>query len=141
METQPTLVGTGDQPTAETQEGTAALQGAALVEATWEELGFKIRPMGSRIYVRTDTPPRKIGSLYIPPEQWGMYGKRLGSKVFVTATVLARGSRASFSPDVGERVVFSRLQFGWTHKMNDGTFVGWVDAGELKARERRLPCT
>lgn len=112
---------------------TPPLTGTALVDATWQELGFKLKPVGNRIFVRTDMAPKKIGAIYMPPEMWGMYGRRLGSQVFVTATVLSNGSRVKQPLEAGTRVVFSRLPFGWTYKLDDGTFVGWVDADEVVA--------
>lgn len=110
-----------------------ALQGKPLVDATWEELGFTLRPVGERVFVRTDLPRRKIGSLWLPPEMWGMYGKRLGSKETVTATILACGPLVKDAETLqpGEKVCFFRLPFGWTYKLKDGSFVGWIDADEI----------
>lgn len=108
-----------------------ALQGQALVDATWAEIGHKVRPIQNKVYVRTDVPPQKIGMVYMPAEMWGQYGQRLGSKVFVTATVLATGPAVKDAPDIGTKVVFSRLMFGWSYKMADGTHVGWIDANEI----------
>lgn len=122
-----------DVPTANVAETPEAprLEGDALVVATWEELGFKIKPVGSRLFVRTETPPQKQGMIWLPPELWAMYGQRLGSKALVTGTVLSCGPRVKDAPAIGTRVVFFRLPFGWTHKMTDGTFVGWVEAAEI----------
>lgn len=117
-------------PAPETTEA-PSLQGQALVDATWEEIGRKIRPVNTRIFVRTDLPPQKIGLVYMPAEMWGQYGQRLGSKVFVTATVLSVGPNVKDAPAIGTKVVFSRLMFGWTNKMVDGTHVGWIDANEI----------
>lgn len=111
----------------------SSLSGLPLVEATWAELGFKVKPIGKRIFVRTDTAPKKIGSIYMPPEAWGMYGRRLGSQVFITATILSIGPRVQTDIAVGQKLIFNRLPFGWTFKMADGTFVGWVDVDEVFA--------
>lgn len=119
-------------PPPETTEAPAhALQGMELVNATWDEIGRKIRPVLNRVFVRTDLPPEKIGMVYMPAEMWGQYGQRLGSKVFVTATVLASSQNVKDAPPIGSKVVFSRLMFGWTNKMADGTHVGWIDANEI----------
>lgn len=123
--TAPTIAPPAEETTA------PALKGMALVDATWAELGFKIEPVGKRVFVRTDAPPKKIGLIYIPPEMWGMYGKRLGSQETVTATVLANGPRVKEKVELGAKVCFFRLPFGWTYKLADGTFVGWIDSDEI----------
>lgn len=107
-----------------------------VVEETWAELGQRIRPVGTRLFVRTEKPLERIGSIYLPPDYWNTFGHRLGGQIPVTAVVLDIGNRAKPLTDlqVGERVFFFRLPFGWTHKMKDGTFTGWIDIGEILGR-------
>lgn len=111
------------------------LSGAALVAATWEELQETIRPVGTRVFIRTEKPPEKKGAIWLPPEYWSTFGRKLGGQVPVTGTVLSIGRRVPVDLlSEGERVFFFRLPFGWTHKMTDGTFVGWIDYKEIIGR-------
>lgn len=106
--------------------------GAEVIAETWKELGFSIAAVGTRIFVRTDPPVEKTGGgLWLPPELTGNYGRRLGSLVMVTATVLSVGPLAKSPIAAGETVVFPRLNFGWTYKLTDGTLVGWIPDREV----------
>jgi hypothetical protein len=107
-----------------------------VVEQTWAELGQEIRPIGTRIFVRTEKPPEKIGAIWLPPEYSNTFGRKLGGQVPVTGVVLSISNRVQPLTDlqIGERVFFFRLPFGWTHKMEDGTFTGWIDISEILGR-------
>ena len=89
--------------------------------------------MGKKVFVRTDLAPTKHGLIWLPPTQDSTYGSKFASVVPVTATVLDVGPhvRAGLNLPVGERVLFWRLAFGWTHKLADGTFVGWVSVDDI----------
>lgn len=101
--------------------------GPEVAEETWKLIGVKVEAVGARVFVRTEKPPEKRGSLYLPPDYWETFGRRLGGAVPVTGTVLSIGGRVPKGQlEIGDRVFFSRLPFGWTHKLDDGTFVGWV---------------
>lgn len=106
--------------------------GKEVVAETWKELGFSIAAVSNRIFVRTDPPIEKTGGgLWLPPELTGNYGRRVGSEVLVTATVLSVGPLAKSAVEKGDTVVFPRLNFGWTHKLEDGTLVGWIPDREV----------
>lgn len=110
----------------------AKLEGDALVAATWAELGFRIAAVGTRVFLRTESPPKQTaGGIYLPPMLATAYGQRLGSQVLVTGTVLSVGPLAKTDLKVGERIAFFRLPFGWTYKMNDDTLVGWIPVDEI----------
>jgi co-chaperonin GroES (HSP10) len=115
-----------------TSETPAKLEGAALVAATWAELGFSIAAVGTRVFLRTENPPKQTaGGIYLPPMLASAYGQRLGSQVLVTGTVLSIGPLAKTELKVGERIAFFRLPFGWTHKLKDDTLVGWIPVEEI----------
>jgi co-chaperonin GroES (HSP10) len=106
-----------------------------VVDATWEELGFKVRPLGDRVFVRTDPLPEKTRSgLYAPPIMASPYGQRIGRAVVMTATVLSVGrgmydKKGRLYPTEvkpGEKVMFTRFEFAWMWKLSDGTLVGWI---------------
>ena len=102
-----------------------------LVEKTWEDLGNRIDARGYWTWVRTDPHREKIGSIWLPPKLASFHGE-LPHLVNVIATVLTSGPEglaAEFSP--GDRVFFKRLYFGYWRKMEDGTFVGWIDANQI----------
>lgn len=104
-----------------------------IAEQTWKELGVEIKAIGKRMIVRTEALPEKVGDIYLPAEYSETFGRRLGAKVPITAIVLSKGSRVSAAVEVGDRLLFPRLVFGWTHKMADKTFVGWVEESEVLA--------
>lgn len=114
------------------QNDATKLGGPEVVAETWQTLGTEIQAVGTRVFVRTEKPPEKRGSLYLPPEYWDTFGRRLGGTVPVSGVVLSIGGRVpAGNLEVGERVFFARLPFGWTHKLPDGTFVGWVHFADI----------
>jgi hypothetical protein len=104
-----------------------------LAADTWKELGFQLKAVGKRMLVRTEVLPQKMGSLYLPSQYSETFGQRLGAKVPITAHVLSKGSRVSDAISVGDRLLFPRLVFGWTHRLADKTYVGWVEEAEVLA--------
>lgn len=107
------------------------------VEETWDELGFRLRAIGTIVFVRTDPlPDRTEGGIIVPQDQADVYGSRLGSKVHLTGTVLsacrtkAVGSKkdntrpSDLKP--GDKILFTRFEFAWLYKMQDGTRVGYI---------------
>lgn len=119
----------GNTPATDTP---AKLEGTALVDATWAELGFRIAAVGTRVFLRTESPPKQTaGGIYLPPMLATQYGQRLGSQVLVTGTVLSVGPLAKTELKTGDRIAFFRLPFGWTHKLNDDTLVGWIPVEEI----------
>lgn len=105
-----------------------------IAEQTWKELGLEVKAIGKRLIVRTESLPEKLGEIYLPAEYTETFGRRLGAKVPITAVVLSKGSRVSDAISVGDRLLFPRLVFGWTYKMADKTFVGWVEESEVLAQ-------
>jgi co-chaperonin GroES (HSP10) len=107
-------------------------EGTELVAATWAELGHSVEAVGSRVFLRTDSPRTQTdGGIYLPPELATQYGQRLGSKALVTGTVLSIGPECRLPIKIGDRIMFFRLPFGWTYKLNDDTLVGWIPGDEI----------
>lgn len=102
-----------------------------VVEETWNELGYQVRPLFAKVFVRTEPPSEKFpGSLlFMPPKDAHFFGG-LGHQRLVTATVLSTGPMAK-SVKVGDRVVFQRLHFGHIAKLEDKTFVGWIEQEQI----------
>jgi hypothetical protein len=102
-----------------------------LVEETWTELGYKIRPLRWMVFVRTDPFVGKIGSIHVQGKDNYFYGALANSRL-VTAVVLAAG-KAGLAQylNSGDRICFQRLYFTWYKKMEDGTLIGWVDANQV----------
>lgn len=109
----------------------------ARVQETWDELGFKIRAVGTAVFVRTDPLPEKTkAGIYLPPSHSDFFGQRLGSKVHMTGTVLSAcrtkgyGSKSDRTvPSTlkpGDKVFFTRFEFAWLWRMKDGTRVGHI---------------
>lgn len=102
-----------------------------LVERTWSELGYSIRPLRWMVFVRTDPFEGKIGSIHLPGRDNYFYGD-LGNARIAIATVLSAGKAGlAGSLEPGDHVCFQRLYFAWYKRMEDGTFVGWIDANQI----------
>ena len=100
-----------------------------LIDDTWKELGYKIRPLKRKIVVRTLPQDfQRIGSLWKPAKYASFHGE-LPHQVTTEAYVLYCGPSTTVKP--GEKVCFTRLYFAWHKKMADGTYVGWVDESQL----------
>lgn len=99
------------------------------VRATWEELGHKIRPLFGKVFVRTDPVVRRIGLIWLPPKYSNFHGG-MGHLRLVTAVVLSTGPQAKMVK-TGERIAFQRLQFGSISKLEDGTFVGYLEQEQV----------
>ena len=102
-----------------------------VVQATWDELGYRIRSVFAKVFVRTELPPQKFPDslLWLPPKEASFFAG-LGHQRLVTATVLSCGPLAR-SVKVGERVCFQRLHFGHIKQLDDRTFVGWIEQEQL----------
>ena len=102
-----------------------------LVQRTFDELGFKIRSRGYWVWVRTETYKEKIGSIWLPPRLSSFHGE-LPHLINIGATVLSSGTTGAAKQfKAGDRIWFTRLYFGYQWKMEDGTFVGWIDANQV----------
>jgi hypothetical protein len=102
-----------------------------VVQATWDELGYRIRPWYAKVFVRTELPPQKFeGSLlWLPPKEASFFAG-LGHQRLVTATILSCGPLAK-SVKVGDRVCFQRLHFGHIKQLEDKTYLGWIEQEQL----------
>jgi len=100
-----------------------------VVERTWDELGYRIRPLKYWVFVRTEPPYRRTeGGVWLPHKQVDFYGG-LPHKRVVKGVVCAVGPTATVK--VGERVCFQRLHFASRQRMADGTHFGWIDCNQL----------
>jgi len=83
-----------------------------LVERTWQELGYKIRAVGCKVWVRTFPHKKKSrGGLWLSPRQASFYGE-LPHLVTVEAVVLSAGSKGlAIAVKPGDRIAFSRGHF------------------------------
>lgn len=102
-----------------------------LIDKTWEELGRKLECVGSRVLVRTEAMPEKIGSIYLPPKQSTYYGQLKGNDVTTTGTILNVGPECTENLQLGDKILFKRLVFAYYEKMKDNTFVGWVNEKDV----------
>lgn len=101
-----------------------------IVQETWKELNQEINCFGSRVLIRTEPIPEKIGSIYLPTKHTSFYGKIQGQYQWCTATVLAAGEESIVKS--GEKIMFTRLAFANIYKMKDNTFVGWVEDANIE---------
>jgi hypothetical protein len=99
------------------------------VQQTWAEIGFKIRPLRSLVFVRTDRPQERIGSIYLTQEAASFYYPRAPHAHIVSATVLSAGPKTQLTP--GDRICFQRLHFAWLFQLADRSYVGYIQEGNL----------
>lgn len=104
---------------------------AALIQATWDELGHTVRSSGPRVFVRTWVIPLKIGRIYIPDQLRSVY-KGLPHSKLMRATVLAVPAGSPLRP--GDFVCFPQTFFIRTKFMIDGTLMGCVHPKYLHGR-------
>lgn len=104
------------------------------VKDTWDELGLRIRPMTWYLFVRTEHKPWKTNSgiLYLSPKMHSWHGP-MAHLDLVKGVVCAAGPIAQKKSRVleGARIIFKRLHFAWWKKMEDGTMLGWIPAGDV----------
>lgn len=114
-----------------------------IVDKTWDELGYKIKAAGYKVWVRCDEHARQSkGGIWLSPKAQGFHGV-LPHMQTIYGTVLSAGELGvakQFKP--GDRVMFKRLHLGWWSKLgkprNDDPFgeavVGFIDANEILGR-------
>jgi len=105
-----------------------------IVDKTWKELGFKVRPIKYWVFIRTEPLyQRTEGGIWLNPKQSSFYGNRMAHQVLVKAVVCSVGpvARDHYGFEVGQRIVFKRLHFAHLRKMEDGTYFGWISAAEI----------
>jgi len=101
-----------------------------IVEQTWAELGYRVRPLRYWAFVRTEQPHRRTeGGIWLSPKEQTFYGGMPHRRI-IKATVCAVGPTV-VEVAVGDRVCFQRLHFSKRERMADGTYFGWVDSNQL----------
>lgn len=101
-----------------------------VIEETWEKIGFRMRPMRRLIAVRTHPFASSVGGILIPESLTTMWGGILGNQKIVVATALSVGPDC-VEAEPGQILMFLRLFFINHTKLDDGTYVGWVDEQNL----------
>ncbi len=97
-----------------------------MIAETWGACGVKsVRGLANSfaIFVKTEPPPKKIGSIWLPPKLSGFYGD-LPHLRLIVGTVLARGGKTEVKP--GDRICFMRLHFARWKDLGDEVYVGWI---------------
>lgn len=101
----------------------------SIIDQTWEELGYRVRSINRKVFVRTEeSPPMTAGGIWLPPQVQTFYHGYPHQRI-VTGTILSAGSSSDVKE--GDRVCFKRLHFIRIEKLLDGTFFGCLDALEL----------
>lgn len=108
------------------------MDGLKRVEETWEELGYKIRPLSYWAFVRTEPLPQKTASglIWLPPKMATFYGE-LPHMQPIKAVVCSVGPAAPADLVPGVRVVFQRLHFARHVMLKDGTYFGWINPEQI----------
>ena len=100
-----------------------------LARRTFTEIGIKgFRPLRDLVIVRTNPMPQKTGSIYLPPKLQTFYGE-LPHMQPITGIVLVAGPKAIVKP--GDQVAFMRLYWATWDRLEDGTYVGWIQEPNL----------
>lgn len=99
------------------------------VDKVWQKLGFRIQATKGRLFVVTDLPAKKVGSLYLPMKATTFYGD-LPHLVMVRATVLSAGTKAH-GLNVGDRVTFPRTYFIRWRELEPDVMLGWVEKSQV----------
>lgn len=92
-------------------------------------LGCSVRATGSKVFVVTDLPAKKVGSLWLPVKLTSFYGD-LPHLVVVKATVLSVGPKVRGIKE-GARVAFPRTYFAKWKELEPDVMVGWIEAANL----------
>lgn len=99
-----------------------------VVEKTWAEVGFKVKPLSRKVFLKTLPLEKQIGSILLPPKLTTFHGELPHLKT-IYAIVMSAGPDASVKP--GEQVCFTRLKFAWLRKLEDGCMFGWIDENDI----------
>ncbi len=99
-----------------------------LIEKTWKEVGFRVRPLARKVFIRTEQRPWKTkGGVWLPPSSTLIYAAdRSKIDVELYARVCSVGPQVR-EIKVGDRIFFSRLYFAWIRKLDDGQYLGYLD--------------
>ena len=101
-----------------------------LVNQTWEEVGYRVRPLRDMLYVRTDPMPEKFenSALYMPHKYTDFFGQ-LPSQTTIYGTVVSAGPKATSK--AGDRVAFSRMNYARWLDLKDHTKLGWISEADI----------
>ena len=95
----------------------------AVVDQTWKELGRRFRAVRQVVFVRTDPPKEKVGSIYKPYSRLGFYDG-MPNQHPIAAVVISAGPDTEFK--TGDRICFQRLFFARLTELSDHSLVGWI---------------
>jgi hypothetical protein len=98
-------------------------------EEVWNRLGQRVGATAGRVFVVTDLPAKKVGSLFLPLKATTFYGD-LPHLVMVRATVLSAGPKAQ-GLNPGDRVTFPRTYFIRWRELEPDVMLGWVDVSQV----------
>lgn len=108
----------------------------ALVQDSWDKLGYTVRATGKYVWVRT-LPFSKMtdsGKLWLAPKLQSFHGEISAHLQTVRGVVLSAGP-IGLAPtfEVGSMIEFQRLYFGYHEKLNRETqeYIGFVDANQV----------
>lgn len=95
----------------------------------WSRLGHRVQATAGRVFVVTDLPAKKVGSLFLPMKATTFYGD-LPHLVMVRATVLSAGPKAQ-GLNPGDRVTFPRTYFIRWRELEPDVMIGWVSHSQV----------
>jgi hypothetical protein len=98
-------------------------------EEVWARLGHRVQATAGRVFVVTDLPAKKVGSLFLPMKATTFYGE-LPHLVMVRATVLSAGPKVQ-GLNPGDRVTFPRTYFIRWRELEPDVMLGWVDRSQI----------
>lgn len=102
-----------------------------LVEKTWGELGFKIRPLGHWVFIRTELIAKETpGGILLTDKSADFYEGMPHQKLYV-GTVCSVGSKAQATVSEGDRICYQRLFFARYCYLQDGTMLGWINSENI----------
>lgn len=103
---------------------------SSIIEQTWEDLGYKIRPTRHRVLVRTEPVPALTkGGIIIPDTYRGLYEGPFHLRL-INAYVLRIGEGVN-EVKVNERVCFQRKWFIRHRLLGFDQAVGWIKESEI----------
>lgn len=108
-------------------------EGLGIIEDTWRRLGKKMRGHGYQVVIRTDRPCETTkGGVYLTEQQRSFYYNMPNVDVpgreaeIKKAVVLSPGHRVT-SVKAGDRILIPRGWFARYEKLDDGSYVGWIN--------------
>ena len=96
-----------------------------LAKRTWDEIGYKVKCLKAKSFVRVDPPSDVTESGLVLPDKMAKFWAKMGHLRIVTATVLVPAPNSEMK--VGDRIAFKRLYLTVWGPMADGGYCGWVE--------------